>query len=92
MTHAVRLTIEGKVQGVGYRAWFAGQAEQVSLKGWVRNRRDGTVEAVIIGTAETLSAFIKSCWQGPSGARVDRVVDEAYTGLLSSDFKILPTV
>ena len=64
MTHAVRLTIKGKVQGVGYRAWFA----------------------------ETLSAFIKSCWQGPSGARVDRVVDEAYTGLLSSDFKILPTV
>ena len=91
MIHAVRLTIEGNEQGVGYRAWFARQAEKADLCGWVRNRRDGKVEALVIGKAEVLSAFIQSCWQGPTAARVDRITDQAYTGSLPSSFEILPT-
>lgn len=90
MIHAVRLTIEGKVQGVGYRAWVARQAKDASLCGWVRNRRDGKVEALIIGKAEVLSAFVKSCWQGPPAARVDRIMEQAYKGPMPSTFEILP--
>ncbi len=91
MNHAVRLTIKGKVQGVGYRAWFSERAKDASLCGWVRNRRDGAVEAVIFGEKETLSAFVKSCWVGPVMARVDNITDEVYSGPISPDFEILPT-
>lgn len=92
MTKAIRLIIEGKVQGVGYRAWLSTQAKGVSLCGWVRNRRDGTVEAVISGEAETLSIFISSCWRGPMAARVDKITDEQYSKLLPPNFEVLPTI
>lgn len=92
MTAAIRLIIEGKVQGVGYRAWLSTQAKSASLCGWVRNRRDGTVEAVISGEAKTLSIFIKSCWQGPMAARVDKIIDEQYSGPVPPNFEVLPTI
>jgi acylphosphatase len=58
------------VQGVGYRAWTEREAEDRDLSGWVRNRRDGTVEALFSGSAETVVAMIAACRSGPPAAVV----------------------
>lgn len=69
----VRLAISGRVQGVGYRYWCVRQAERLGLDGWVRNRPDGSVEAVARGPADAVEALIEACRQGPTAARVDGV-------------------
>ena len=77
MSGAIRqVTITGRVQGVGYRAWVEHRAVAHDLKGWVRNRRDGSVEALFAGPAEVVSAMVASCRRGPSSARVDDVREE----------------
>ena len=68
-----RLLIEGRVQGVGFRWALSAEATSLGLKGWVRNRRDGTVEALIHGTPDGVEALTVWAWHGPSSARVDRV-------------------
>jgi acylphosphatase len=65
--------IRGRVQGVGYRAWTEYTAIQHDLEGWVRNRRDGSVEAVLAGPAESVAQMIEACRRGPPAARVDAV-------------------
>lgn len=65
-----RLTITGKVQNVWYRAWFAERAESLGLDGWVRNRADGSVEAVVQGPSETIDAMVRLAWEGSAAARV----------------------
>jgi acylphosphatase len=78
MSVAIRhITMRGRVQGVGYRAWVEHQAFSHSLEGWVRNRRDGSVEAVFAGPEDVVSKMIALCRRGPSSARVDGVEDEA---------------
>ncbi|KIZ47240.1 MULTISPECIES: acylphosphatase [Rhodopseudomonas] len=78
MNDVVRqVTIKGRVQGVGYRAWLAHSAVADGLAGWVRNRRDGSVEAVLAGPAKAVDAMVAKCRRGPSAARVTDVVDEA---------------
>lgn len=69
----VRLIITGRVQGVGYRAAFARKAAELELDGWVRNRRDGTVEALVAGDADAVRQIIDWSWQGPRMARVTAV-------------------
>jgi acylphosphatase len=69
----VHVLIQGRVQGVGYRAWTHHQAELHGLKGWVRNRRDGAVEAVFSGPEDLVEVVLKACRQGPRGAVVERV-------------------
>jgi len=77
MTAAIRqVTIVGRVQGVGYRAWVEHRARARGLEGWVRNRRDGRVEALLAGPAEVVSEMIASCRRGPSSARVEAVQEE----------------
>lgn len=77
MSGSIRqVTITGRVQGVGYRAWVEHRAKACGVHGWVRNRRDGSVEAVFAGSAELVSEMIASCWRGPSSARVDLVREE----------------
>lgn len=77
MSDAVRrVVIRGLVQGVGFRAFVEYTAQDLGLAGWVRNRRDGSVEAVFAGSAETVAAMIEACRRGPRGAHVD-AVDEA---------------
>jgi acylphosphatase len=70
------VTIRGRVQGVGYRAWVEHQALAAGLEGWVRNRRDGSVEAVFAGAAELVANMIARCRRGPPSARVDAVIEE----------------
>ena len=65
--------VHGIVQGVGYRAWAEDAALRRDLEGWVRNRRDGTVEAVFSGPDHEVEAIIAACREGPRGARVDAV-------------------
>ncbi len=88
---AVRLTIHGRVQGVGYRAFVADQAERLGLSGWVRNRRDGAVEAVVAGEEATVEDFIARCRQGPRAAIVSGVASEPWDDPLPDGFKVLPT-
>jgi acylphosphatase len=71
------VVIRGRVQGVGYRAWVEHQAGLRQLEGWVRNRRDGSVEAVFGGSEAVVSEMIAACRRGPSAARVDAVQEEA---------------
>jgi acylphosphatase len=78
MQIARNIRIDGLVQGVGFREWAATIARGLGLTGWVRNRRDGSVEAIVVGQAGSVERFISKLRQGPPGSRVDRVrVDEA---------------
>lgn len=70
----VRLIIKGRVQGVGYRAFVERAAGELGLSGWVRNRADGTVEALIEGDGAAVDAFIARCKDGPAMAHVSDVV------------------
>lgn len=68
------LRMHGRVQGVGYRWALCAEAQRLGLRGWVRNRRDGTVEALVAGPLEAVEALVVWAERGPSMARVDRVV------------------
>jgi acylphosphatase len=99
MSAAIRqVTIRGRVQGVGYRAWVENRARAHGLEGWVRNRRDGSVEALFAGPSEVVDDLIARCRRGPSTARVDEVVEEpASVDALNlrragERFSMLPTV
>jgi len=67
---ARRLFVEGRVQGVCFRDWAVDTAREMGIEGWIRNRRDGRVEALAAGEAEAVEAFIARCKEGPSAARV----------------------
>jgi acylphosphatase len=90
-SRTVHLRIEGRVQGVGYRAFVEMRAAELGLSGWVRNRRDGSVEAVVQGPNAAVDAMLDRCRSGPPGARVDRVeVIGEGVGLYSA-FEVRPT-
>ena len=76
MSSIQHVTIKGRVQGVGYRAWLEYQAIAGGLEGWVRNRRDGSVEAVFAGKAQVVAEMVALCRHGPPGARVEAVLNE----------------
>jgi acylphosphatase len=69
----LRVVIQGRVQGVGFRAWTEATASEQGVEGWVCNRRDGSVEAVFAGAEEMVMSMIELCREGPFGARVDAV-------------------
>ena len=88
---AVRVVITGRVQGVWYRGWTVERASALGLVGWVRNRKDGSVEAVFAGLPEAIDAMLAECRNGPQLAKVDDIArentrDEGWTG-----FSQLPT-
>ena len=80
---ARRIVIHGTVQGVGFRYWLRDAAKSRGVNGWVRNCRDGTVEAVVEGDGEAIDSLLRVCADGPRGAVVARVdvSDEAPSGL-----------
>jgi acylphosphatase len=93
-----QVTIRGRVQGVGYRAWVEHAARARGLQGWVRNRRDGSVEAAFAGPENVVADMVASCCRGPRSARVDSVTEQdagadalglRYPG---DRFSVLPTI
>jgi acylphosphatase len=72
-SRTAHVLIHGRVQGVSFRAWTQHQAQLRGLKGWVRNRMDGSVEAVFSGPADLVEVMLKACHQGPAGAFVEDV-------------------
>ncbi len=70
---AMHAFIEGRVQGVGYRAWAEGAARGLKLSGWVRNLDDGRVELLAVGPEDKVRAFLEACERGPRYARVHHV-------------------
>jgi acylphosphatase len=70
---ALRLVVRGRVQGVGYRAWAVRTARALALHGWVRNRRDGSVEILAAGDSDALQRLVAACRQGPAAAAVSAV-------------------
>jgi acylphosphatase len=91
MTGALNLRIEGRVQGVGYRAWLEGKAAAQGLRGWVRNRRDGSVEAFISGPAPVVAEMIEACRRGPRLATVTNLAATPAADDGSAGFRQLPT-
>jgi acylphosphatase len=87
----VRVRIRGRVQGVGYRAWAGDEAVRLGLRGWVRNRRDGSVEALLIGSQDAIAAMIERCRHGPALARVDAIAQEDADDDGEPGFRHLPT-
>ena len=99
MSRAIlQVTIRGRVQGIGYRAWLEQQARASKLEGWVRNRRDGSVEALFAGPATVVAEMVALCRHGPPSARVDSVISETaeedQLGLRheAERFSVLPTI
>jgi len=86
-----RLLITGRVQGVGFRFAFADEARELRLRGWVRNRRDGSVEAIVAGADEDVEAMVAWARRGPPAARVGAVSVEAASGEFDR-FDIAPSV
>ena len=80
----LRLEIRGRVQGVGFRASLAGEARRLGLGGWVRNRRDGSVEATVAGPAAAVQQLLQWARLGPPAARVDSVQSFAGDGPFGS--------
>jgi acylphosphatase len=77
-TQVIRhIVLRGRVQGVGFRAFVECEALKRGLEGWVRNRRDGSVEAVLAGDVDAVTAMIEACRRGPMGARVDALDQRA---------------
>jgi acylphosphatase len=89
---AARLVISGRVQGVGFRAWTRREARRRGLRGWVRNLRDGRVEALIIGDPAAVETLIAACHRGPATARVSEVAREPAADDGSREFEERPTV
>jgi len=87
----VRVVISGRVQGVWFRAWTEKTASGLGLAGWVRNRRDGTVEAVLAGDAATVEDMIGRLWDGPDLAAVKAVDRFAHDEPVGPGFEVRPT-
>lgn len=91
MSETRRLLITGIVQGVWYRGSMVVKANGLGVSGWVRNRRDGSVEAVVSGSAAQVAAIVTWARRGPPGARVDHVAVEPAEGRHTA-FEQRPTV
>lgn len=88
--HTRHLVVVGRVQGVGFRYAMARKAAELGVRGWVRNRSDGTVEAMVQGSPDAVAAIMAWARQGPRSARIDRVEAEPGEGEFDS-FTTLPT-
>jgi acylphosphatase len=92
MALQARLSITGRVQGVGYRDWAVRTGRRLGLLGWVRNRSDGSVEALIAGDDAAVGQMIKACHRGPPLAQVDSVdVEPVDLDVLPEGFTRRPT-
>ena len=88
---SVHVVVSGRVQGVWFRAWTQEQAQRHGLAGWVRNLRDGRVEAVFSGPAPGVAAMCRALWEGPPHAEVTAVDEQPTEEAVESGFHIRPT-
>lgn len=88
---AIRVRVAGRVQGVWYRSWTVEQAAARGLDGWVRNRRDGSVEALFSGPDQAVRDMVEACRRGPPAARVDALTQEEAEAPSGAGFRQLPT-
>ena len=86
-TLAVRVRIEGRVQAVWFRGWTMDEARRLSLAGWVRNRRDGSVEALFSGPEDAVREMVSRCHEGPPAARVTAVIEAPAKAPQDPDFR-----
>jgi acylphosphatase len=89
---SVHVRISGRVQGVGFRSWTKAQARKKALNGWVRNRTDGTVEAVFSGKESVVDEMVEACQDGPLVSRVKEVKVQSWDEPVASGFEHLETV
>ena len=89
---AVKARIYGQVQGVWYRGWTEKQANTLGIHGWVRNRLDGSVEALFIGPQADVDDIVMACHDGPKSASVDRIETVEARGIAPERFEVKPTV
>lgn len=89
---SLRVRIEGRVQGVWYRGWTVEQARLRSLAGWVRNRADGSVEALFSGPPAQVESMLTACRRGPPAAEVFAVHREDADPPNEQGFRQLPTM
>jgi acylphosphatase len=73
---AKQVVIQGRVQGVGFRDWMASRARALGVDGWVRNRLDGAVEALVAGDADAVEELLRECRRGPPAAQVTSITEE----------------
>ena len=95
--NAVTVRIYGRVQGVWFRGWTVKAATDLGLSGWVRNRGDGSVEALFVGLPADIETMIAKCRAGPAAARVDELVrkppgGEPLAEIGATGFRQLPTL
>ncbi len=88
---SVLVRIEGRVQGVFYRGWTVNEASRRGLRGWVRNRSDGSVEALFAGTKTDVDEMVAACSTGPSAARVTAISTQTADFPDRPGFRPLPT-
>ena len=89
-TEGVRFVVHGRVQGVGFRWWAHREAERIGVRGTVRNRTDGTVEAVAFGSADQIDGFERSLRRGPPMSEVERLErQQPSPGPVPTDFTIV---
>jgi len=88
---AALVRISGRVQGVWFRGWTVDEARRRGLDGWVRNRRDGSVEALFKGPSEAVDDMIAACRHGPPAARVEAVEHQPAGSAAGAGFTMRPT-
>ena len=88
---SVRIIIEGRVQAVWFRAWTTQEAQRRNLRGWVRNRPDGTVEALFSGAVADVEEMIEACRQGPPAAQVVNITEHPAEAPIEPGFGHPPT-
>lgn len=89
---AKRLVITGRVQGIGFRRWMHIRAQRMGVSGWVRNRSDSSVEALLDGPADAVEELLRACRRGPPGAEVRSIEESAADPVEAPGFVLRPTV
>lgn len=89
---AKTLVVSGRVQGVGFRDWIITRARRLGLAGWVRNRRDGTLEALVAGDDASVEELLRACRKGPPGADVTAITEDFAEPPAEPGFVKRPTV
>ncbi len=91
-TTSLRLRIEGRVQAVGYRNFIIEEARKLGVDGWVRNRSDGTVEALVSGETKVVETLIAACARGPEGSRIKHIDMESVEAPAEKGFTRRPSI